>query len=593
MFALGIILLLLLPVVLVVGVVALVVRAARNDGDGDGNVDWGRSIRDLFIHLVAGGLALVAAVGLAQVVELVLQGPGLLRVDEGLAVPVTFTVIGVPLYAGVMWWVLRDLHRSRQRSRSGAWALHLGIIEVVSLVSVMVAAQDLGRWALGDDGRDWTGSAATLVVWGALWGAYRVLRERHGPARWAVVPVLVGSAIGLGTLASGLVQVLESVLESVVFGTDLVVATDQTRYLVVLVVGAVTWTIYWIADGLRRDRDAWWHGWVLLGPVLTGLISMVGAGGFVLFQGLVWLVGDPVTPAREHFQDVPAAVAWAIVAALVWFVHRSLLVARNQRTRREVDRVHDLVLAGVGLLAAAGGLATVLVAMIESAVGPATVSAGDAPVNTLLAALTSLVIGAPLWWRAWSRIQRLAVLAPRKADVAAADPDDPGRAERHSPARRVYLFGLFGFGGLITVLTLLVGVVAVLEDVFSGVAGRETVYDARYGIAAIAVIGAVATYHWTVYRRDQRLGESDPADAAAAARRSHPGRITLVGVADAHVVAALREATGSNVELWQRRDAAVAPWNVPALAEQLAGRTDAHVLVVADRRGVAVMPVDH
>lgn len=578
----------LLPVLVVVGLGVLIARAVRGD---DAEVDWGGLVLDAFQNLTTMVLAFTGTWGLAQLLEVALDGPGLVRIDEALAEPVTFTVVGLPLFAAALWWVLRRVREDRHRRESLAWAAHLGIVEIVALVVAMVATWDLARYLLEgplDAGDGWAGPTARLVVWGALWALYHVLGGRYGGRRWAIIHVLVGSAIGLGTLATGLGQLLESLVERLLFGEALVVDDGATRPLVLVVLGAVVWIVYWLADGVTRDRDRWWYGWVLLGPVLTGLLWAVSALGYVVFVVAVWFLGEPTGGFVEHFEEVPVALAVAIVAAAAWFVHRSLLVSRDERPRTELDRIHDLVLAGVGLLAAAGGVAAILVAIIEATVGPGTAGVGDEPVNTLLGAVTFIAIGGPIWWRSWQRMQRLARLAPRDADRAVVDDTDPGRAERHSPSRRIYLFALFGVGGLVAVVTVLGGIVGFMEDLFAGDLGRETLRDGRFALATIVVVGAVAAYHWMVWRRDVAQGEQDPTITAG---RRYPRRVTLVGVADDAIVKTLSAATGGRVELLERGDVVTPPWDLDGLTTDLADRDVDHVMVVADHTGPEVIPI--
>lgn len=580
------VLFLLIPIALVVGLVVAVTRAVRGR---DTDIDWGEVVRQFFQHLIAVVLGLVAAGGLSDLVRLALEGPGLLQVDETLAVPVAFTVIGVPLYVAAMWWLVRRIADDVRERESAAWGLHVAVMGVVSLVYAMVSAYQLADWAL--DGTDsWPEPTANLVVWGGLWVAYRTLERTRGSRDWSTLHVVAGSAIGLVTAAVALQQVLTAVLDGVVFGGS-IVDTDPMLELVVLGLGVMVWTVYWLLDGADRERDAWWYGWVLLGPMLQGLLILLGSVGYVVHTALVWFLGDPGTSsAGSHFVDVPAAAAGAIVAALVWVLHRTLLPPRSERARTEVDRVHDLLLAGVGLLAAAGGFATVFVAIVEAVVGPGTIERGTDPVNTLLAALTLLALGGPVWWRAWSRTQRIARMASPSAERVGWDPTDPGRAERHSPSRRVYLFALFGISGLAAVGPLLVGVVDGLEDLFSGRFGAQTIYSVRISLAILLTAGAVAVVHWSAWRGNRE--RTVDREVSGPSTTPYPRRVTLVGVPDAQVVDQLRTATGSRVELWQREDGVSPPWNPERVATALSGHGDRHVLVVSSNAGLEIIPVE-
>ncbi len=571
----------LVPLAVVVAVVLAMARAVRGDGDAD----WTTLVRQFFQHLVAAILAVVAAGGLSRLLALALSGPGLLDTDQALAVPVTFTLVGVPLYLVMAWWLLRVMDHDRVERESVAWALHLAGVGVGSVVVAMVGAWQLAGWALGDGG-GWATPVANLVVWGGLWVGYRVV-DRHLDTHLSILHVIAGSAVGLLTWAVAAHLLLTRVVEDVV-GRAVVVDTSPASVLVALVLGAAVWTAYWVLDGVSRPRDAWWYGWVLLGPMLQGLLVALGGAAVVLHGVLVGLVGNPGGPmGAQRVADLAPALAAAFVGAVVVVVHRAVLVPRTQRTRTEVDRVHDLLLAAVGLGAAAGGFATVVVAIVEAVTGSGALARGPDPVNTLLAALTLLVLGVPVWWRAWGRSQRLAARPAPTAGAGVPAPNDPGRAERRSPARRVYLVGLFGIGALVAVASLLVGVVGVFEDVFSGRLGAETVFDARIGLSLLVTAGGVALLHAASWRRDRDA--DDP--RAGADGGAFPAHVTLVGVADGEVVARLRAATDARVELWRRDDGVSPSWDVDGVTGALAGNDAAHVLVLAGPAGFEVIPV--
>ncbi|HKJ56144.1 MAG TPA: DUF5671 domain-containing protein [Nitriliruptoraceae bacterium] len=569
----------LLPLVVLAAIIAGIVRAARGL-----DVDWSVVVRQFFQHVIAVVLAFVAASGVSRLAALALEGPSLVDADTQLAGPVAFAVIGVPLYAATMWWLLGQARRDAAEARTLAWSLHIAVVGVVALVTSIGGVFELVDGLAGDGDGSWM-PLATIVVWGGLWGWYRWLEQhRVGSPRWAVLHVIAGSAIGLGVLAVGTGQLVAMALDVVLF--DQVVVADDAPWTMVaaIVVGGATWAVYWLRDGMARPRDGWWHGWVLLGGVFTGLVATLSSFGYLVWLVAVWLVGDPTGSAAQHFDEVPQAVATGVVGAAVWAYHRSLLAPRGQRARTEVDRVADLLLAGVGLLAAAGGFATILVAIVEAVTGPRVVDAGTDPVNTLLAAVTFLAVGAPVWWRAWGRVQRLAGSAPLGAEVDVDDLDDVAVAERGSTARRVYLFLLFGVGGLTALVSLLVAVTVGFEGLFGRTFGAETLSEMRVPLALLVTSAAVAGLHWRVYREDR--------DIVVEPVRRFPVRITLIGVADPDIVAALHEATDAKVTLWTRTDGVTPPWSPERLVELLDGHDDDHVVVVSRPYGPELMPVE-
>jgi hypothetical protein len=571
----------LLPLVVLAGIIALVVRATK----GSDEVDWGTAVRRFFVHLVAVGLVIVAAGGVAELLDFALSLPGLVTVDTWLAGPVASTLVGLPLYGALMWWLVPRVRSEEAERESIAWAMHLAVVGTVALVALMIGAYNLLDWISGGTSQ-WPNAVSQLVVWGGVWAWTWWLERTCGSERFALLHVIVGSAIGLGTAATGLALTVGAALEDIAFSSRTVVdGVDLANAVFVLLVGLAAWAVYWLAVGSRRPRTPAWYGYVLLGGVLGGLTAAVVAAAAIVWTVAVWFVGDPwEATATDHFLLVPNTVGALVAGLAVWGYHRSLLGTRADRTRTEVDRIHDLILSGVGLVAATVGAGAILVALIEAVAGPGTVAVGTSAINTLLGAATAMVVGGPVWWVAWSRIQRIASATPTGVDPTAPALDDAAVAERSSPSRRVYLFGLFGVGGLAAVISLLVMVTELFDALFGGQFGIETLYDVRYSLAVLLASAAVAALHWRVYRQDRAT--------AVEITREFPRRITLVGVSDPGIVGGLRDATDARVELWTRRNGHTPPWQVDNVTSAISGHDVGHVLVVAHPEGLEVIDIE-
>jgi hypothetical protein len=209
------------------------------------------------------------------------------------------------------------------------------------------------------------------------------------------------------------------------------------------------------------------------------------------------------------------------------------------------------------------------VALVEALTG-AKVVAGDRAVNTLLAALTLLLVGGPVWWLFWHRCQA----------AAHQDPDE----EYESPSRRVYLFLLLGVASLASVVSLLVGTYFLVEDIIGTGAGSSTLHRMRFPIAILVAAGAVAAYHWAVYAVQRRL---------TTAHVRGPRSILLVGPPQHGFARDLAKATGGTVRTWTRTDGIGGPWSDEQVRAALAGCVADEVVVIAEADGVRVIPVHH
>lgn len=562
---------LLFAVITTLGPIALVVWAVRQR-QGARPVD-GRSVRRFFQYVLLYGLMVVVATGLAELLGLLLEQPSIVGDDRtALARSLTFTLFGIPMLALAAAWTRRNHRRDPEEAQSLGWVAYVTALALTALALTMTGVHDVASTALTGDGLA-GGGLAGAVVWAGVWWGHWVLAHRMlGPGRR--LPLLfLGSLVGLVVSVVGLVLLLSSAAEALVVTTDVLVLTTRDALAeagATVLVGVPVWVLHWARGLARTGRSAAWLGYVL--PVGVGgstVLAVVGAS-LAVYQLLVWLVGEPSSGlAVRHFAGTPAALACAVVGALSWWYHRQVLGAAGT-ARTEVTRVYDYLMAGVALLAAAAGTATVLVAVIE-AISPAPAfQAGSAVVNTLLAGVTLLVVGGPLWWHYWSGIAR------------AARSDPP--VELGAPTRRVYLFLLFGVGGITAVISVLVAAFTAIQGVLASGFDLEVLRDMRVPIALLVAAGAISGYHWTVHREDR----SHLPQAPPVLRQRY---VLLIGAAEPDARQEVARRTGSRVELWPRLDAGTPPWQVDDVVAAVEASAAPAVTVVAGPAGIEVIPM--
>ena len=249
--------------------------------------------------------------------------------------------------------------------------------------------------------------------------------------------------------------------------------------------------------------------------------------------------------------------------------HRAVLAEQVRAARTEIRRIYEYVISAVGLLGLASGMTVLLVAVIQQLVPASGVVAGDSEINTLLGAVTILVVGGPLWWSFWSRIQR----------IRAAEPD----AELRSRTRRIYLGLLFGVGGVTALISLVVAVFAVFEDIFDGRFGGDTIVDAAPAIALVLTTGALAGYHWLVFKEDR-------VDMPAALV-SPLKEVVLLGVVNASELAhRLSDEFDVRVTSWDRLDGPGGFVGAGELIGSLESIVHERVIVVAWDGGHRIVP---
>ncbi len=560
--------------VVLAGIVAAVVAGVRRLSGHDERGSAGAAgVRRFFQYLLLYGLLVVVALGLSELFGRILGTSDLVRSQTDLARGLTFTVIGIPLYLLVGGAARHNLISDEKEPRSLGWAFYITVSALTALVVSMVALYQMLAWLMAVEPYDGT-TLARLLVWAGVWVAHWLMEARFSPPGRRRFHHLVGSVIGLGAGATGAVGLLAASLRTLIGTSDgAVVFGSQNpilRSAALLVVGGIVWFLYWIRAASNEEHTPLWVGYGLLAGVAAGLIATIAAASTVLYDILVWVVGRPaVDDPAVHFNGFPAALATAVVGMVVWWYHHAILEEAAAGERTEARRVYEYLMAGVALLTAAAGVTTVLVAFIEAVAGGAAISVGESAINTLLAAVTLLVVGAPVWWIYWRGIER----------QAEANPE----LERGSITRRIYLFVLFGLGGITAVISLLVGVFMAFDDLFQGTFGSETLRSMRFPIGLLATTGAIAGFHWLVYRVDR--------DHEPALRRG-PRFILLIGPPDEEIATAVSRITGGRVRLWRRLEDNGGAWSADEVASALADHPGEEVVVVSRPTGVDVIPVD-
>lgn len=554
--------------------IALIVFGIRKIrfGDTHGALQ-GHSVRRFFQYLLLYGLIVVSALGLSGLLGRVLERSTLVVADKtDLARNLSFVVVGIPLYIFLALWTRRRFSEDPTEAKSFGWGFYVTATSITSLAVGMFALHDMILWAFRVD--DFRGEALSrFIVWGAIWGAHWWLHRRLSPVANSRFHHALGSLIALGTVVIGVDQLISGALQRLWnFGGDAIFVSHGDPILrgaITLIVGAPIWYLYWIKSYSKETKDPLWFAYVLLVGVGGGLIVSVVSASTVMYSALVWLLGDPgSSDAATHFRNVPTAFGSVCVGVIAWWYHHAILEEDRRAVRTEVQRIYEYLMAGIGLLAAAGGLAMILVALVE-AVSSSAVISGSGATNALLAAATLLIVGTPVWWIFWRRIQVAVAKFPSE--------------EHASPTRRVYLFILFGIGGIVAVVTLLVGVFFLFDDVFKGSFGLETIRRMRFAAAILTTTGAIAGYHWLIYRGERQL---------MAIGLTGPRLVILVGPRDAELSRVVSKLTGGRVQSWVKKGDVVGEWDPDEVSKAVINSEDEAIMLIADPKGMHTIPVE-
>jgi hypothetical protein len=559
----------LFPLLILGGIIALIVRFVGNRGDGP--EAGGDAVRRFFQYALLLGLVSIVATGAANLLASALPAETLLRSGSN-AQPVAFLIIGVPVLYALVRWVNRSLESEDER-RSLGWALYISFTAFTALVTTIVGLFGVGEAILGIDDFDPAGLARALV-WGLVWAIHWKLSARQDPGNLLWLHLVAGSATGLVIVAfsfAGLINSAVSVVYETVFGITIVSRDSELlgQSIIGLAIGGATWWHYWLRTFQDRVRQTAWKAYVLLAGVLGGLVTLLASTAGFLFLILDWFFGGVDERAPVHFEAIPSLLGAMAVGAALWAYHRSVFRSDGPTERDEARRLYDYLVAGVGLVAATAGITTIVVAAIQSVLPSSAVLSDSGGASTLMDAIAAIAVGVPVWRNAWQGIQRHRAATPAQ--------------ELASGTRRIYLFALFGVGGVVALGALLTLAVTVLEDLFDSAFGSSTIYDIRVPLALVITVGAVAAYHWSVRSEDQE-------DTPAPEEIELPVRLVVLVSNDGRDVSdQITSELGIRVRVWDQPEGTDAP-SFETLREIIETGTHPRLLVIAQPGGFTAVP---
>lgn len=550
------------PLLLLAFIVVAVVALRRLGRVPDAS--RGQAVRRFFQYALMLAMLVVVAVGLIGLLGRAFGTQVLYSSEEDLARSLAFVVVGGPAYAFLAMWARRQLRDDPNERVSVGWAFYVSAASLVTLTSLIGPLHELLTWAVGI--RPWDGNQlAGVLVWSALWAIHFVVSRVTLPPDRTLPHRLVGSAIGLVISVVGLASTIAASFNVLFNLGNVFIGAGSNAILrgaIWALVGIPIWFVYWIRCTADNERRQLWFAYVFLAGIAGGLIAAIVSASVVIYDTLVWFIGEPrVKDAAGHFDALGASLGAGLMGLVVWWYHRSFIDISDQRT--EVRRIYQYVMAAGGLIASATGLAMMIVAAIE-AIFRGSVLVGGSAINSLLLAVTLLVVGIPVWLTYWSAVQR--------ADA---------ETEHASPTRRLYLFVLFGVGAVTAVISLLTTVYQLFAAVLEGAAGGATLREMRFALAIVITAGAISGYHWMVYRKERHVS----------VREARIHSILVIGTREPEQERILSELTHARVRIMEPLNVHTA-WSGEQVANALYGQNSRDVVVLVETSGVRVIPVE-
>lgn len=413
-----------IPLLLVVGVIAVVGVVATQRSGKDQEGSGGPDIVPYLVLAMAVGVAGFALADLAATAfpgERFVFDPA-----EDLATSLSALVVSAPFV--VYFWRRQAVRRQTHPGAAG-WALYLAAMELVFVTALIVTAVLFINALFGDEpATAWP----RAVVFGAI-VVFHELAARGAPpvSDAGELRRVIGSALGLITAAAGLTGTIAAAIAAAYEGVSGIPPWDPgfEPWAAMAIIGVPIWWYRWI-----RPWDAPPAvprlTWAALGAVIA-LATAVGAGTAILVQ-VVEYIATSTADAGQHFEPLPVTLALVFIGVPVWLAHRQTL----HEVEGSALGIYRYAIAALGL----GTSVSMLIALTLAALDRDLLI--EASARDILTLATVLVVGLAVW------------LVYERRATAAEGPD-------RSWPRNIYtigvgiIFGLVAAGALITTLFVL------------------------------------------------------------------------------------------------------------------------------------------
>jgi len=380
------------------------------------------------------------------------------------------------------------------------------------------------------------------------------------------------SAISLVVTIVAVARVIRALMVELLPFSETILTTtgtnELTRGLVTALIAVPTWYFYWFSDRTRAERSQLWNLYLLLVGVGGSLVATLVSASIIFYDALVWFFGDANTNAAwVHFDRVPGATGALIATVISFTYHSRILASHHESEEGEIGRIYRYLLSGIGLATSSVGTVTFVVSIVET-FAQDDLLVGRSPRNSLLLAITLLVVGLPVWQ----------ILLRRTTLHINQDP------EREIPAisRKVYLFTVVGISAIAVVASALTITVQIFQGLFGGDLGGGTWRETSYAIS-ILVVGILAgLFHLQIIRHV----------------RSHTGPkskthkfLLMIGPADKSFARDLERSTGARVEIVESLDGLATVWDRDKVERLLAENKESEIALIADAGQIRAIPI--
>ena len=499
-----------------------------------------KSIRRLYFYLVAFISIEVIVWGLISLLRSIMDDV-ISGGADALAQALALILVGVPIFLIHWLWAQRAAERDEEEKTASLRAVFLYAILLATLIPVvqnllsfidrsLVQVTGLGVARSFSAFREQTIADNLIAIfmngivaayfWNVLRGDWVTLTDRENFSDVRRLYRYIWMLYGLLMTVFGAQQVLRFL-----FYIPGDVLGEPGREVVVngialLVIGTPIWVYSWrvIQDSLADPAE--------MGSVLRlGILYLLSLGGVITVITTAWMVINTILNAalgqdmsfNAIIAEIGGPISIGIPLGLVWayyghWLNRHIEAVGDRVRQAGMKRLYNYVLSFIGLVVAFIGVATLFNFLIDVITDFGISFTGSLREN-LVASLSSLIVGLPLWLIMWRPMQAEALTSGEIGDHA-----------RRSVLRKAYLY-LALFASVIGGMATAVGLVYQLIRVVLGVGVSDFLNTILNLTQLLFLFGIVLVYHLNVLRADG----ASTADSLAEKQNDYPVLVVDTG----------------------------------------------------------------
>ncbi len=488
-----------------------------------------QTVQRVYLYVMSWAALVALSSGITRLAGLLLAfALGLPLAREPIAFWAGVVMVAFPLFVGHAVWLERHVRRESRETQARLYHVYAYATAAIGMYYLFRAtlrglSLAFERWlGIGEPvaavwWANWLTQNAHLL-WAVivLWYSRRLIalspEETPTTARWPRLFVFLIGEVGLILGTVGGIYILSLLL--LWFLPPLPPSEWQIGVwwregsaprLAWMITGWAFWTWAWRQLEFWHEHPlharAWTRQAFYFVNVGLGLSLVLLALGYLVRQGMLGLLGEPLGPRYRWWPSLAAAGVALGVGSVIWWVHRWRVQQewgdlRGQWFHVAVGRGYTYVVCAVALGVTWWGAMTAL-RVLTTLLLPGEGLGGNWWRQHLATGTAMFLVAAPVWLWHWRQIQHVATR-----------PDRIGQQERASWMRRVYLYGV----GLVAGLVMLVYSGRIVYALWLWALGVSTPIfwtTATNAIGPGVLSVLVWVYHLYTIQQDNRRSEAE------------------------------------------------------------------------------------